>query len=79
MPWADLFREAMLWGDLFAIIRLSLRPNRMRQVSGIVASLNTFVYNVLNFLYVQDLVLASKMRIKKMGRRQNLINVKKIN
>ena len=69
----------MLWGDLFAIIRLSLRPNRMRQVSGIVASLNTFVYNVLNFLYVQDLVLASKMRIKKMGKRENLINVKKIN
>ena len=51
----------------------------MRQVSGIVASLNTFVYNVLNFLYVQDLVLASKMRFKKMGKRENLINVKKIN
>ena len=77
MPWVDLFREAMLWGDLFAIIRLSLRPNRMRQVSGIVASLNTFVYNVLNFLYVQDLVLPSKMKIKKNGKKGKFNKCKK--
>ena len=32
---------------------------------GIVASFNTFAYDVLNFFYVQDLALASKMKMKK--------------
>ena len=39
--------------------------DRIPEVSGIVASLNAFAYDVINFLYVQDLVLVSKrMRIK---------------
>ena len=49
----------------------------MRQVSGIVASLNTVVYNVLNFLYVQDLVLPSKMKIKKNGKKGKFNKCKK--
>ena len=33
------------------------RPDRMGEVSKIVTSLNAFVYDVINFLSVQDLVL----------------------
>ena len=54
----------------FAEIRLlstGPRTDRMGEVSGIVAYLNSFVYHVINVLYVQDLVLASKMKMKKKG------------
>ena len=40
------------------------RRDRMGEVE-IVTSLNTFVYDVINFLYVQNLALASKMKTKK--------------
>ena len=48
------------------------RPNRMREVSGIAASLNAFVHNVINNLYVQDLVLAlaSKIKMKNNGKKK---------
>ena len=44
----------------------------MREVSGITASLNAFVHNVINNLYVQDLVLAlaSKIKMKNNGKKK---------
>ena len=60
-----------------AIIRQSgHRPDRIGEVSGIVTSLNAFVYDVINFLYLQDLVLVNEMKMKK-WKKGNLINVKR--
>ena len=61
----------------FAEIRLlstGPRTDRMGQVSGIVAYLNSFVYHAINVLYVQDLVLASKMKMKKKGIKKRNFN-----
>ena len=41
------------------------RPDKTEEVFRTIASLNGLVYDVLNSLYVQDLVLASQMKIKK--------------
>ena len=40
----------------------------IEEVSGIVVSLNAFAYDVINFLYVQD--LANKIKMKKMTMKQ---------
>ena len=37
----------------------------MGEVSGILASLNAFAYDVIKFLSVQDLVVASKIKMGK--------------
>ena len=47
--------------------------DKMGEFSGIVAFLNAFVHDVINLLYVQDLVLASKIKMKKK------MGIKKIN
>ena len=37
----------------------------MGEVSGIVTFLNAFVYDVINFLYLQDLVLVNETKMEK--------------
>lgn len=52
----------------------------MGEVPGIRTSLKLLVaHDIINFLYVQDLILAGKMKMKKKSeqKRETLINVKK--
>ena len=64
-----MFKEAVLCRNPSAII--GPWSDRMGEVSGILASLNAFAYDVIKFLYVQDLVVASKIKMEKKKKKKN--------
>ena len=82
MSWTNVFKEAILCRDLSAIIRPW--SDRMGEVSGILASLNAFAYDVIKFFSVQDLVVASKIKMGKKKKkkwkwkREISTNIKKV-
>ena len=57
-----MYLKMLCFGDIL-VSSSDPRLDRLGVVSGITASLNKFAYDVKNFLYVQDLVLASKLKM----------------
>ena len=71
-----MYLKRLCFGEEIRLPSSGPRIYRTGEVSGIAASLNAFFYDVISFFYVRELVLASKMKIKNMEKRKNLINIK---
>ena len=72
----QMYLKRLCFGGEIHLPSSGSRPDRTGEVSGNVAYLNAFVYDVMDVFYIQDLVFASKMKMKKMGKRKNVVNVK---
>ena len=71
-----MYLKRLCFGGEIHLPSSGSRPDRTGENSGNVAYLNAFVYDVMDVFYIQDLVFASKMKMKKMGKRKNVVNAK---